>query len=240
MKISSNNQLSYFILAPFYILALLLLLCQDSSAQQSPFSISIAPSIRVRSTLMNAFNFRYIRQNIYIPHLYERNIQGFGLGPQIRLSLGTEWSLSYTPFVRYDYAYSTIETQTDSLSGFLVYERNDRKKVLIDQQFWLTRQLFSRYQHWYTPSAVSIGWGIINSGQRYYLKNGRFVNRFIRAETNTVDLATNFGSPDGRWSNLLAVHYFYQGMTNNRDDQFLSYSLTVGYRLIPRKSKLGQ
>lgn len=240
MKALSNSRLRYIRLVSISTLVLLLLSCQDSSAQLSPFSVSISPNIRVRSTLMNVFNFKYIRQNIYIPHHYERNIQGFGLGPQIRLTLGTEWSLSYTPFFRYDYAYSTIETQTDSLSGFLVYERNDRKKSLIDQQFWLSKRLFSQHQHWYTPLTISIGWGIINSGQRYYLENGRFVNRFIRAETNTVDLATSFGSPGSRWSNLLAVHYLYQGMTNNRDDQFLSYSLTIGYRLIPHKSKPGQ
>lgn len=234
MNIPSNSAPSFLSLASwFFGLTLLLLLCPPSSAQRSPFSVSITPSVRVRSTLMNTFNFRQLRYSPYIPYYYERNSQSISLGTQVKLGLGTEWSVSYTPFVRYGYAYSTLAPGQDSVFGFPIYERTDHKKILVDQQFWLSRQLSSRPTHWYIPSSVAVGWGIINTGQRYYLQNGNLARGVVRVETNTVDFAAGFGSPMKRWAYQLAAHYLYQGMASNRTDKFLCYSMTVGYRLIP-------
>jgi hypothetical protein len=202
--------------------------------------VSITPSVRVRSTLMNVFNFGMVRQNALTPYYYERNFQSISLGPQIGLEFGPSWSLSYTPFIRYGYAYSTLAPQTDSLFGFPVYQRRDHKKLLVDQQFWLSKQVAFHQRQWYVPSSIAVGWGIINSGQGYYLQNGNLANGFIRVETQTFDLAAGFGSPTKRWAYRLAAHYLYQGMANNRQDKFLCYSMTIGYRLIPRNLELKQ
>lgn len=235
MKKPFYNGLRYYSVTR-YALALALLLCLSSAslAQQSPVSVSLTPSVRVRSTLMNAFDLGQVQQIVYIPHYYERNIQTLSLGPQLQLEFGAKWSLSYTPFMRYGYAYTTLAPGVDSLFGYPIYERTDHKKVLVDQQFWLSKALASRQRRWYVPSSIAVGWGVINSGQRYYLQNGYLANGFIRVETQTFDLAAGFGSPTKRWAYRLAAHYLYQGMANNRDDQFLCFSLTVGYRLLSR------
>lgn len=227
LKKSLANGPSYFL-----ALALLLLLRSATLAQRSPVSVSLTPSVRVRSTLMNAFNLGAVRQNVYIPYFYERNAQSISLGPQLQVSIPQGWSLSYTPFLRYGYAYSTVAPSVDSLFGHPIYKRTDHKKVLVDQQFCLSKALASRQRQWYVPSSIAVGWGVINSGQRYYLQNGNLANGFVRVETHSFDLAAGFGSPTQRWAYRLAGHYLYQGMANNRDDQFLCYSLTVGYRLL--------
>ena len=112
--------------------------------------------------------------------------------------------------------------------------RIDRKGVILDQQFWLAKQLNYVKPKWYKPSALAIGWGIVNTGKRVYIDNGP-VKQFIRVELNTLDLAVSFASKSNKLEYTVASHYLYDGFAINRTDKFIAYSVTVGYNLFPFK-----
>ncbi|HEX8326016.1 MAG TPA: hypothetical protein VF629_00655 [Hymenobacter sp.] len=166
-------------------------------AQNHRFPLSISPSVRVRSTIMNFFNFKPIRYNIYIPYDYERNFQTISIGPKV--SLGRDLAVSYTPLVRYGYAYTVLERQTAGVYFDII----EKKGFILDQQFWLTKQLHHRTPRWYKPVELAAGWGIVNTGARFYINNGP-VNQFVRVETNTADVAVSFGSANQKWKYTFA------------------------------------
>jgi hypothetical protein len=197
-------------------------------AQQSRFPIQITPSVRARSTVMNFFNLKSIRGNVYIPYKYERNLQALAIGPEI--AVGREISLSYTPFLRYGYIHSLYRYNADSTAVALV----DKKGLILDQQFWLSKRLHPPSARWYKPVALAVGWGILNTGQKFFLRNPP-VTQSIRVETYTADLAARFTSANQKWTGLVAAHYFYEGIARSRAFKMISYSLTVGYRLVPLK-----
>lgn len=197
-------------------------------AQHAHFPLQITPSIRARSTVMNFFNLNAVRGSVYVPYKYERNLQALAIGPEI--AVGREIVLSYTPFLRYGYVHSVFQYNADSIGGTLV----DKKELILDHQFWLSKRLHPGHARWYKPVAVAVGWGLVNAGQQFFLQNGPF-NQFIRVETATADVAARFASANHKWSGLVAAHYFYEGVATNRIDKMLSYSLTIGYRLLPHK-----
>jgi hypothetical protein len=175
---------------------------------------------------MNFFNFNAVRGNVYIPYNYERNLQALAIGPEI--AVGREISVSYTPFLRYGYVHSIFKYNADSTDGKLV----DKKGIILDHQFWLRKRLHPNSARWYKPVALALGWGSVNSGRTFFLRNGPF-NESIRVATYTADVATCFATANQKWTGLVAAHYFYEGIANNRRDKMISYSLTVGYRIVP-------
>lgn len=201
------------------------LFCVSANAQNHRISIDVIPTIRVRSTAMNFFNFKGIKTNIYVPYDYERSLQSVSLGTKLAVHISNDLVLSYTPFIRYGYKYSTLQWNTDSSR----IHRMDRRGFILDQQISISKNINSR--SWYCPSSISLGWGIVNSGIKYFLVNGP-INQSIRVETNTIDLGANFDSKNKKWVYSINSHYLYGGFANNRADKMIMYSATAGFKLV--------
>lgn len=207
---------------------LLILLVSAPALAQEPtdnqkIGISVTANMRIRSTLMNFFDVKHVREDFLVNYDYERAYQTIGLGPGVKI--GNRYCVSYTPYLRYGYKYSYIEN----------HKTTEEKGFSLDHQFYLIKNIQTENK-WFVPDAYYVGYGIVHTGEKYFLQNGP-INQVIEVEARTFDVGIDFKSKNKKLVYAVGAHYLFDGMTSNRVDTFICYSFTLGYELFRLPSR---
>ncbi|MFD2786885.1 hypothetical protein [Hymenobacter rubripertinctus] len=214
MKTKENKNLITWILILIIIFFANLANSQNLSGK---ITLILSPSIKIRSTLMNVFNFRAIRYDPFIAYDYERNYQVIALGPSVEV--GNKLKISFVPYFRYGYLHSYWSK----------YGIKDKKGISIDLDFHVNKTINESRIRFF-PHRIMLGVGIQNVGQSY-MTNYLTKQIKLKPENNSVDGGFGYISKNKKFVYDIAAHYLYNGILDNRDDKFLCYSFTFRYNL---------
>lgn len=216
------------VLALFLVAAHPLLAQPASVPLASPkpaWSFSLNAVLRMRSTPMNAFNFRAIRYDVFIPYNSESNVQQPSAGLRPALHYG-QWTLSYAPLLHYGPIH--FREPNPPVPIGTGYTPSEHKKLLLDQELLASVALPTKRKM--APRRLSVGYGVLNSGERMYLRNGPY-NGLIDMRIRSVVGGVGFEPFGERLSFWFGVNYLYNGLPNNRVDNMLAYTLSTEFRL---------
>jgi hypothetical protein len=148
-----------------FITPLFLLLFSNLSAQNNN-SVSYGIGINWQSTVMNFLNFKFVNDygypKYFIPHNYERNLQGLGIPLYLRVNFsGGKYFFEYSPNFRYDEVYF----RPDSTKKFHV---TPVKQIIVNQSFSLNKRF--------------------NKGKNYIKGGVTWFNPFKTIPTETVPI----------------------------------------------------
>ncbi|RTQ47842.1 hypothetical protein EJV47_18155 [Hymenobacter gummosus] len=202
---------------------------QDSSFWRQPAYVQAFGEVKVRSTRLNVFNFGSVYYDPYVPYNAEANIQQVSVGGKVMVSKGRV-GIAYSGFVHYGPIYHKPMPPSVPIGGS--YTPEDLKKWLYDQDVSVNYTLRKR-RRW-SPAAVSLGYGVLNTGESFYLRNGPY-DGILDLRIRHASIGMSLEPLGPRWPLWLGTNYLYRGVVNNRFDKLLCHTIAVQYRLLRKR-----
>jgi hypothetical protein len=202
---------------------------QDSLFSARPAYVQAFGEVKLRSTYMNVFNFGPVYYDPFIPYNAESNIQQVSVGLKIVASKG-RIGIAYSGFVHYGPIRYKPMPASVPIGGS--YTPEDQKKWLNDQD--LSVNLVLRKRRRWSPAAVSLGYGVLNTGESFYLRNGPY-DGVIDQRIRHVSIGLCLQPLGPRLPLWLGTNYLYQGTAKNRLDKLLCHTISVQYRLLRKQ-----
>lgn len=202
---------------------------QDSLFWPKPVYAQLFGEVKVRSTRMNVFNFGPVYNDPYMPYEAEWNIQQVSVGLKAMLSKGRV-GIAYSGFGHYSYIRHKPTPAWVPIGGS--YTPEGQNKWLYDQD--LSVSLALRKRRRWSPAAVSLGYGVLNTGESFYLRNGPY-DGIIDLRIRHASLGLCLQPLGPRLPVWLGTNYLYQGVPDNRLDKLLCYTISVQYRLLRKQ-----
>ena len=195
---------------------------------QKNTNVSYGIGINWQSTVMNFWNFRFVNgygyPRYFIPHNYERNIQGLGIPLYFRVHLNDDKAFfEYSPNFRYDEIYYL----DDSTKKFHV---TPVKAFIINQSFSFNRRFYKNKSYlkagvtWFNPFKT-IPTEKISLAELNYVASINYIS---------LDLGYGFIFPKKKKYELnINAHYISKGqmLTILTKNAYMSYSVKLLYNI---------
>ncbi len=189
------------------------------------FVVGIDAGVTIRSTLMNAFNFKGVNAyNGVIGFNYEKHIQGISLTTSVSIyDTLTHLGLAYAPSMRYAYVHGTFS------------EPRYVKDLLTEHHAYIFK-VYSLNRRSSRKMYIGVGGALMNPGKRYFISKD-LPNGLQRAIQNDFWFDIQYWVGECRVGLPVATHLWVEPMFSviprtfptNKSETFLMYSVRLSY-----------